>query len=76
MDDKNKFMNKISFRNKKGGSNYNSFIVNFPRGESMVDIAEVRYLNGRHVYLLPVLIFFEVCLLKCRIKVQTLQQLY
>ena len=31
MDDINKFMNKVSLRNKKGYSNYNAFIVNFPR---------------------------------------------
>ena len=41
MDDINRFMNKVSFRNKKGYSNYNSFIVNFPRDEFMVGIAEM-----------------------------------
>ena len=43
MDDTNKFMNEVAFRNKKGYSNYKSFIVTFPRGEFMVDIAEMRY---------------------------------
>ena len=37
MDDMNKYMSDVSFRNKKGYSNYNSFIVNFPRDEFMVD---------------------------------------
>ena len=46
MDDINKFMNKVSFRNKKGYSNYTSFIVNFPRDEYLVDIADMGYLKG------------------------------
>ena len=50
MDDINKFMNKVSFRNKKGCDNYKSFTVNFPRDEFIVDIAEMRYLNGKYVY--------------------------
>ena len=44
-------MNKVSFRHKKGYSTYNSFIVNLPRDEHMVDIAEMRYLNGKYMYL-------------------------
>ena len=51
MDDINRFMNKFSFRNKKGYSNYKSFIVNFPRHEFMVDKADMRYLNGKCMYL-------------------------
>ena len=43
MDDIHKFMNKVSFRNKKGYSNYKPFIVNFPRDEFIVDIVEMRY---------------------------------
>ena len=63
MNDKNKFMNKVSFRYKKGYGNYNSYIVNFPRDEFMVDIAEMRCLNGKHMYLyICIDIFFKVCL--------------
>ena len=43
MDDINKFMDNVSFRNKKGYSNYNSFIVNFPRDEFMVDLIELGF---------------------------------
>ena len=39
IDDINKFMDKVSFRSKKGYTIYKSFIVNFPRDEFMVDIA-------------------------------------
>ena len=46
MDDIYRFMNKVSFGNRKGYSNYNSFIVNFPRDEVMVDKAEMGFLNG------------------------------
>ena len=42
-------MNKVLFRNKKGFINYNSFLVNFPRDEYMVHIAEMKYLNGKCV---------------------------
>ena len=79
MDDINKFMNKVSFRNKNGYSNYNSFIVNFPRDEYLVDIAEMGYLKGSYSYLfLCIDIFFQNLLmeLKCQIKIQTLQHLY
>ena len=51
MDDINKSMNRVSFRNTKGYSNFNSFIVNFPRNEFMVDIAEMGYLNGEYRYI-------------------------
>ena len=44
-------MNRVSFRNKERYSNYNSFIVNFPRDEFLVDIAEMGYLNGESYYL-------------------------
>ena len=44
-------MNKVTFRNKQGYSNYNSFTVNFPRGEFIVDIAEMGYLKGSYNYL-------------------------
>ena len=50
MDDINKFMNKVSFRNQKGYRNYDSFIVNFPKDEFMVDIAEMGYLKGDYYY--------------------------
>ena len=50
MDDINKFMNKVPTRNKKGYTNFNSFIVNFPRDEFMVDIAEMGFLNGDYYY--------------------------
>ena len=43
----NKFMNKVSLRNKKGYTTYNSFIVNFPRDEFIVDIAELGFLHGK-----------------------------
>ena len=33
-DDINKFMNTVPFRNKKGYSNHNSFIVNFHKMNS------------------------------------------
>ena len=36
---------------KQASSNYNSFVVNFPRDEYMVDIAEMGYLNGEYKYL-------------------------
>jgi hypothetical protein len=39
----NKLMNEVSFRKKKGNTNYNSFTVNFPRDEFLVDIAEMRF---------------------------------
>ena len=45
MDDINTCMNKVTFRNKKGYSNYNSFIVNFPRDEFLVDVAEFFFLK-------------------------------
>ena len=51
MDDINKFMNKVTFRNKEGYRNYNSFTVNFPWDEYMVDIAEMGDLNGEYKYL-------------------------
>ena len=78
MDDTNKFRNKVSFRNKKGYSNYNSCIVNFPMDECMVDIAEMGFLNGKYKYLF---ICTDICQsmlteLKCLIKIRTLQQLY
>ena len=78
MDDINKFINEVSFRNKKGYSNYNAFIVNFPREEFMVDIAEMRYLNGKYMYLFICIDIFQSMLteLKCLIKSQTQQQLY
>ena len=44
MDDINEFMNRVSFRNKRGYSNYNSFSVNSPRDEFMVDIVEMVFL--------------------------------
>ena len=50
MDDINKFMNKVSFRNKKGYTNYNSFVVNYPRDEFMVDLIELGFLNGDYYY--------------------------
>ena len=43
-------MNEVSFRYRKGYGNYNSFIVNFPRDEYMMDIAEMRYLTGKYMY--------------------------
>ena len=43
MDDINKFMNKVSFRNKKGYTNYNSCVVNYPRDEFMVDLMELGF---------------------------------
>ena len=58
MDDINKFMNKVSFRNKKGYNNYNPFIVNFPRDEFIVDIAELGFLNGEYKY---VFICINIC---------------
>ena len=51
VDDVNKCMNTVSFRNKKGYSNYNSFIANFPKDEFLVDIAEMRCLNGKYMCL-------------------------
>ena len=51
MDDVRKFMNRVSVRNKKGYSNYNSFIVNFPKDEFMVDIAEMGFLICEYRYL-------------------------
>ena len=62
MDDINNFMNKLTFRNKKGYSNYNSFIVNFPRDEYMVDIAEMGSLNGEYKYVCICIEIFKVCL--------------
>ena len=63
MDDIKKFVNKVSFRNKKGYTNYNSLIVNFPRDEFLVDIAEIRFLSGKYIYLFICIdIFFKVCL--------------
>ena len=57
MNDINKFMNEVSYRNKKGYSNYNSFIVNFP----MVDIAELGYLKGSYNYLFICIgIYFKI----------------
>ena len=50
MDDINKFMNKVSFRNKKGYTNYNSFIVNYPRDEFMIDLIEMGFLKGEYYY--------------------------
>ena len=50
MDDINKFMDNVSFRNKKGYSNYNSFIVNFPRDEFMVDLIELGFLKGEYYF--------------------------
>ena len=44
-------MNRVACRHKNGYSNYNPFIVNFPRDEFMVDIAEMDYLNGAYKYL-------------------------
>ena len=44
MDDINRFINQVTFRNKKGYSDYISFVVDFPRGEFMVDIADMSYL--------------------------------
>ena len=43
MDDINKFMNKVSFRNKKGYTNYNSCVVNYPRDEFMVYLIELGF---------------------------------
>ena len=57
MGEINKLMNRVSFRSKKGYSDYNSFIANFPRDEYTVDIAEMRYLNGKYMY-----IFICICL--------------
>ena len=37
---------------QKRFTNYNECIVNFQRDEFMVDIAEMRYLNGKCIYLL------------------------
>ena len=51
MDDINRFMKRVSFRNKKGNSNCNSFIVKSPRDEFMVDITEMMYLDGKYMYL-------------------------
>ena len=51
VDGKNKCMNRVSFRNKKGYTNYNSFIVNFPRDELLVDIADMGSLKGEYHYL-------------------------
>ena len=63
MDYINKFMKQVSSRNKKGYSNYNSFIFKFPRDEFMVDITEMRYLNGKYIYLFICIdMFFKVCL--------------
>ena len=63
MDDINKFMGKVSFRNKKGYNNYNSCIVNILRDEYLVDIAEMGYLNGEHKYMFICIdIYFKVCL--------------
>jgi hypothetical protein len=39
-------MNKVSFNGKKRYTNYKSLIVNFPRDEFMVDVAEMRHSNG------------------------------
>ena len=61
MDDITKLMNRVSFRNKPGYSNYNSFIVNCPREEFMVDIAEMRYLNGKPMYLFIFIDIFSKC---------------
>ena len=58
MDDINKFMNKVSLRNKKGYRNYNSYVVNFPRDEFMMDIAELGFLNGEYKY---VFICINIC---------------
>ena len=51
MDDINRFMNQVSFGSKKRYTNYNESIVNSPRDEFMVDIAELRYLSGKFIYL-------------------------
>ena len=59
MDDTHKFMNKISFRNKNGYSNYNSFIVTFPRDEFMVDIAEIGYVKVHTIIYFYILTFFS-----------------
>ena len=50
IDDINKFMNKVSFRNKKEYTNYNSFVVNYPRDEFMIDLIELGFLKGDYYY--------------------------
>ena len=58
MDDINKFVNKVTFWNKQGYNNCNSCIVNFPRDEFMVDIADMGYLKGSYTYLF---ICIDIC---------------
>jgi len=43
---------KFHLETKNAYSNYNSFTVNFPRGELMVDVAEMGYLDGEYRCLL------------------------
>ena len=63
MDDIKKSMNKVTFRNKKGYSNYNAFTVNFFRDDSIVDIAEIGFLKGEYYYIFICIdIYFKVCL--------------
>jgi len=78
VDDINRFMSKVSFKNKKGYSNYNSFIVKLPRDELIVDIAEMSFLEGEYYYLFVCIDIFQNTLteLKCLIKIQIQQQLY
>ena len=48
MDAINKFMNKVSFRNKKGYTSHNLFVVHYPRDEFMVDLIELWFLKGEY----------------------------
>ena len=79
MDDINKFMDNVSFRNKKRYSNYNSFIVNFPRDEFMVDLIELGFWKKVNIIIvLYVWIYFQNLhmLLKFQVKIPIQLQLY
>ena len=71
MDHINEFMNKVSFRTKKGYTNYNYFIVKSPKDEYMVDLIELGFKKVNIIIVLSVLTFcFPNMLteLKCLIK--------